>query len=51
MGLMGLVRSPITGPAGNIEFMAHWLPGGAAGVEITQQIQACVPNGGDHNDV
>ena len=27
VGLLGLIRSPITGPAGNVEFLAHWVPG------------------------
>jgi len=27
VGLAGLIRSPITGPAGNVEFLAHWSPG------------------------
>jgi 23S rRNA (cytidine1920-2'-O)/16S rRNA (cytidine1409-2'-O)-methyltransferase len=26
LGLVGLIRSPITGPAGNVEFLAHWVP-------------------------
>lgn len=28
--LTGLIRSPITGPAGNVEFLAHWVPMSAA---------------------
>jgi 23S rRNA (cytidine1920-2'-O)/16S rRNA (cytidine1409-2'-O)-methyltransferase len=27
LGIAGLLRSPITGPAGNVEFLAHWFPG------------------------
>ncbi len=27
--LKGLVRSPLTGPAGNVEFLIHWVPGQA----------------------
>lgn len=42
LGLMGLIRSPITGPAGNVEFLAHWAPGSASTVEITRLIEACV---------
>jgi 23S rRNA (cytidine1920-2'-O)/16S rRNA (cytidine1409-2'-O)-methyltransferase len=42
MGLMGIIRSPITGPAGNVEFLAHWLPGRMAAVEIQSQIEVCV---------
>jgi 23S rRNA (cytidine1920-2'-O)/16S rRNA (cytidine1409-2'-O)-methyltransferase len=28
MAAQGLVRSPITGPAGNVEFLVHWILGG-----------------------
>jgi 23S rRNA (cytidine1920-2'-O)/16S rRNA (cytidine1409-2'-O)-methyltransferase len=42
LGLMGLIRSPITGPAGNVEFLAYWAPDSAATVEITRLIEACV---------
>jgi 23S rRNA (cytidine1920-2'-O)/16S rRNA (cytidine1409-2'-O)-methyltransferase len=42
LGLMGLVRSPITGPAGNVEFLAHWVPGGASQVEAAAGIAACL---------
>jgi 23S rRNA (cytidine1920-2'-O)/16S rRNA (cytidine1409-2'-O)-methyltransferase len=48
MGLMGLIRSPITGPAGNVEFLAHWVPGRADTVDIASLIRAVVePVGGD----
>ena len=48
MGLMGLIRSPITGPAGNVEFLAHWVPGRADSVEIASRIKAALePAGGD----
>jgi 23S rRNA (cytidine1920-2'-O)/16S rRNA (cytidine1409-2'-O)-methyltransferase len=47
MGLMGLIRSPITGPAGNVEFLAHWSPGGEATVDIAALINACVEPEGD----
>ncbi|HFD39858.1 MAG TPA: TlyA family RNA methyltransferase [Anaerolineae bacterium] len=30
LGLRGLIRSPLIGPAGNIEFLAHWEPGAVA---------------------
>jgi 23S rRNA (cytidine1920-2'-O)/16S rRNA (cytidine1409-2'-O)-methyltransferase len=40
--LSGLVRSPVTGPAGNIEFLAHWTPDGAEGVEAGPLIEACL---------
>jgi 23S rRNA (cytidine1920-2'-O)/16S rRNA (cytidine1409-2'-O)-methyltransferase len=26
LGLAGLIRSPLIGPAGNVEFLAHWTP-------------------------
>jgi 23S rRNA (cytidine1920-2'-O)/16S rRNA (cytidine1409-2'-O)-methyltransferase len=43
LGLMGLIPSPITGPAGNVEFLAHWIPGQPATAEIGPSIEACVP--------
>jgi 23S rRNA (cytidine1920-2'-O)/16S rRNA (cytidine1409-2'-O)-methyltransferase len=49
--LMGLIRSPITGPAGNVEFLAHWLPGGASGAETAQLIDACVRTRGENRSV
>ena len=42
LGLWGLIRSPITGPAGNVEFLAHWMTGGKAAVQIAPMIRACV---------
>ncbi len=50
LGLMGLVRSPITGPAGNVEFLAHWLPGRASAVEIAASIKACLEQGNNGTD-
>ena len=48
MDLRGLIRSPITGPAGNVEFLAHWVPGGADAVDTALLIKAAVePAGGD----
>jgi 23S rRNA (cytidine1920-2'-O)/16S rRNA (cytidine1409-2'-O)-methyltransferase len=48
IGLSGMIRSPITGPAGNVEFLAHWVPGGANPVDLSSLIEACVePRGGD----
>jgi 23S rRNA (cytidine1920-2'-O)/16S rRNA (cytidine1409-2'-O)-methyltransferase len=38
----GLARSPITGPAGNVEFLA-WLGGAGPGLDIEQAIKAVVP--------
>lgn len=42
LGLGGLIRSPITGPAGNIEFLAHWRPGEPSSGPTASMIQACV---------
>jgi len=42
LGLANLIRSPLTGPAGNVEFLAHWLPGSAASGEVGPLIEACV---------
>jgi 23S rRNA (cytidine1920-2'-O)/16S rRNA (cytidine1409-2'-O)-methyltransferase len=48
MGLMGLLRSPITGPAGNVEFLAHWVPGRATAVDVASLIESSVEQvGGD----
>jgi 23S rRNA (cytidine1920-2'-O)/16S rRNA (cytidine1409-2'-O)-methyltransferase len=48
LGLQGLLCSPIKGPAGNIEFLAHWKPGWSAGVDVLSQIEDCLaPEGGD----
>ena len=41
MGLMGLIRSPLTGPAGNVEFLAHWAPGHRSGVDSAALIRDC----------
>jgi 23S rRNA (cytidine1920-2'-O)/16S rRNA (cytidine1409-2'-O)-methyltransferase len=41
--LRGLIRSPITGPAGNAEFLAGWQPGSAVdGLDRTAAIDACL---------
>ncbi|MBN1661089.1 MAG: TlyA family RNA methyltransferase [Anaerolineae bacterium] len=45
LGLDGLIRSPITGPAGNVEFLALWTPGaeGAIGPSLrAAAVEACV---------
>jgi 23S rRNA (cytidine1920-2'-O)/16S rRNA (cytidine1409-2'-O)-methyltransferase len=42
LGLMGLVRSPITGPAGNVEFLVQWVPGCASQVKTEAAIAACL---------
>ena len=48
-GLAGLIRSPITGPAGNVEFLARWLPGQPATVDVDSLIEACVVVGEREN--
>ncbi len=51
LGLVGLIRSPITGPAGNVEFLAHWVPGCRATAETAALtsglIEACLTLKGD----
>jgi 23S rRNA (cytidine1920-2'-O)/16S rRNA (cytidine1409-2'-O)-methyltransferase len=42
IGLLGLIRSPITGPAGNAEFLAHWVPGRKTIHDQGDLIQDCV---------
>lgn len=42
LGLMGLIRSPLTGPAGNVEFLAHWAPGREATADLATMIQGCL---------
>jgi len=39
LGLHGLIRSPLTGPAGNIEFLAWWRPG-SMGLAASSAIEA-----------
>lgn len=41
LGSMGLIRSPLTGPAGNVEFLVHWVPGHQAGGGSVSMIRAC----------
>ena len=41
LGLRGLIRSPLTGPAGNVEFLAHWVPGLRAGSDAVKLIRDC----------
>jgi 23S rRNA (cytidine1920-2'-O)/16S rRNA (cytidine1409-2'-O)-methyltransferase len=50
LGLAGLIRSPITGPAGNVEFLAHWLPGRKPRGERNAIIAGCLEQGGDDTD-
>jgi len=38
-GLLGLIRSPLTGPKGNIEFLAHWNLDDHNAVDVEEQIQ------------
>ena len=42
LGLTGLIRSPITGPAGNAEFLAHWVPGTKSVDDRSALIKECV---------
>ncbi len=42
LGLKGLIRSPVTGPAGNVEFLACWKLGSPDTVEAAPLIEACV---------
>lgn len=39
LALVGLIPSPITGPAGNVEFLAHWLPGQPGDVDPAALIE------------
>lgn len=41
LGLRGLMRSPLTGPAGNVEFLAWWQPGEAL-LDHQAAINACL---------
>ncbi len=41
LGLLSVVRSPLTGPAGNVEFLAHWAPGGHATGDVSAMVRAC----------
>ena len=51
LGLRGLVRSPLTGPAGNVEFLALWLPGEPPLENIASEIDRCVESEAVHADV
>jgi 23S rRNA (cytidine1920-2'-O)/16S rRNA (cytidine1409-2'-O)-methyltransferase len=50
--LRGLITSPITGTAGNVEFLAHWLVDGqerhSGGVNATALIDAILAKRSDH---
>ena len=41
LGLRGLIRSPLTGPAGNVEFLAHWVPGRQSSGDSVAMIRDC----------
>jgi 23S rRNA (cytidine1920-2'-O)/16S rRNA (cytidine1409-2'-O)-methyltransferase len=41
LAIQGLIRSPITGPAGNVEFLAWW-SAGAAGLDGNSLVDACM---------
>jgi 23S rRNA (cytidine1920-2'-O)/16S rRNA (cytidine1409-2'-O)-methyltransferase len=51
LGLRGLTRSPITGPAGNVEFLALWVPGELPMEDIASGIERCVELEAIHADV
>ena len=42
LGLRGLIRSPLTGPAGNAEFLALWVPGCKTVDDPSALIQECL---------
>jgi len=42
LGLQGLILSPITGPAGNVEFLAWWAPGRPDREERAALINTCL---------
>ncbi len=42
IGLQGLIRSPVVGPAGNVEFLVHWTPGRAATVDLAPLLENCL---------
>ena len=42
LGLMGLIRSPITGPAGNVEFLAHWRLDREPAIDVEPAIDHCL---------
>jgi len=42
LGPQGLIRSPITGPAGNVEFLAHWRPGAERTVDGQTLVDHCL---------
>lgn len=41
LGLRGLIPSPLRGPAGNVEFLAHWVRG-AQGIDAQEAIALCI---------
>jgi 23S rRNA (cytidine1920-2'-O)/16S rRNA (cytidine1409-2'-O)-methyltransferase len=49
LALRGMIPSPITGPAGNVEFLAHWRLGGKPALEATALIESCVPQRGEQD--
>lgn len=42
MGPQGLIRSPIVGPAGNVEFLAHWRPGAEHTIDGPRLVEICL---------
>ena len=47
MGLGGLIRSPLTRPAGNVEFLAHWIPDRKITVDVAALIEVCLQPEGE----
>jgi 23S rRNA (cytidine1920-2'-O)/16S rRNA (cytidine1409-2'-O)-methyltransferase len=45
--LLGLERSPIHGPAGNVEFLAHLRRGEAASIDLSSAIARVLKGDGD----
>jgi hypothetical protein len=43
LGVRGVIRSPITGPAGNVEFLMHLSPGfSSEGFDLSAAIAECL---------
>jgi len=42
LGLRGLMRSPLRGPAGNVEFLAWWQPGFTPAADVEAAIEAAL---------
>jgi 23S rRNA (cytidine1920-2'-O)/16S rRNA (cytidine1409-2'-O)-methyltransferase len=49
-GLHGLIRSPILGPKGNVEFLAYFRSPGVQGMTIEQLVEGCFTQAEPGND-